>query len=365
MTRRITAFAIAVFMSAGLAHAVDLELAGRFETGVFWDSLTNRGRMHHNDDSAGSNNRGLFRVDMNLISGNLGMRARLEHNLWAGTRPLQLDFAYGYGSLLDDRVLLSIGLLGSSPWSAGGPTIWQRLDRTMGIRTEIMPRAVPGLNFGFVLNDWNGMQYFGEFGIEQRDTLLALLQETVFGVAYTNEHFHGRFSWRLDSDADVDNHMQEGMEMMYRLEARFLGNIVEHLSVWANGWWAGIGAYDPSMQTYRNWLYIEYTPPAFSAELRVGAQFEGVRSHLLTIRPSFYYNILPSLHIGAAVRYVHNFGEEARITSFHTLEFEPEIRFRFGDQSYIALVYGLVHNHNIAGDLSRRHWINLRTTIAF
>ena len=279
----------------------------------------------------------------------------------------------------------------------------KRLDDGVGIRTEIMPMAVPGLSFGFTLNQWDNGGPPWAPGITGEDVgMTELLMETVLGVAYTNDHFHGRFSFRLDSVADsvfclyANEQLLEGMSLMYRLEPRFISNMVPDLRVWLNGWWRGIGAEivnggdetvsvdalmldnTNTMMDFRNWLYIEYAPVNFIAELRLGLQLTGLESHVFTIRPSFFYNVLPFLRIGTAFRYEYNFGAyaggafwggelpphpEAFNPAQHFFAVEPQLRIHFGP-TYFAFVYGFEGRID-NGNLTQRHWINLRTTISF
>ena len=220
----------------------------------------------------------------------------------------------------------------------------------------------PGLNVGFVLNKWDSHVYFPEY-----ETLKDMMQETVFGIAYTNDYFHGRFSYRLDGHADVYNQDQDGMSMMYRLEARVLGMYVPNLSVFANGWWRGIGAIDDHKE-YRNFVYVDYKPEAFSAELRFGLDFTGSKSNLLNAGAGFYCNILPGLSAGGSVTYNYNFGEGKVIENvpFRFLRFEPSIRFSQGGFN-VALVYsyGSEYFQRPFEDpgLRTRQWINLRTVV--
>ena len=370
MGKKTAALTLAVFFAAGFAYAVELEFSGEMKTGLFWENIYeedlgevfNRARMHNNDDAGP--NEGRFRMDMHVAAGNVGARIRFEQTAWVGSPSIRWAWAFAYANLFDNQVRTTIGQLGDSPWSAGGPTIWQELDNQIGIRTEFTPNAVPGLNFGFVLNRWNSMVYFPE-----HETLRDILMETVFGIAYTNRYFHGRFSYRLDGHADVYNHQQEGMEMMYRLEARFIELLVPNLSVFANGWMRGIGAIE-DQQEFRNFLYVDFTPPAFSTELRLGVDINGTRSHLFNAGIGFFYNILPGLSAGASVAYNQNFGEGRvlRNVPFRFLRFEPAIRFNYGNL-YIALVYsyGMEYFNRGGGDplLRTRQWLNLRTVVTF
>ncbi|MCL2127589.1 MAG: hypothetical protein FWH38_04985 [Treponema sp.] len=371
MRKKLTLLAIYALAAAGFAAAQTLEISGEMKTGFYWERLQVEGqdavvetRMHHNDDAGP--NEGRFRLNMHLVKENIGMKVRFQQTAWTATQPNQWDFAFAYGNFIEDQLKVTIGKLGESPWSAGGPDIWQELDNQIGIRTEVMPQIVPGLNIGFVLNGYNNAVYWPE-----KRTLGDMLSETVLGVAYTNDYFHGRFSYRLDGEADVYNMDSEGMELMYRLEERVLRNYIEGFSVWANGWWRGIGTDDRSIILYRNWLYAEYSPPAFTAQLRLGYDI-GYRRQQFNSRIGFYYNILPFLSVGSAFKYNQDFGDERDIKDvpYILLGIEPQIKVTFGPNAYIALVYfydsEYVKEATIVDPLVRqKHRLNLRTVYTF
>ena len=398
MTKKIAVLALVVFAAAGFAHAFDMEIAVEMKTGVFWDDDPTEeslayARIHNNYDAGIG--QGRLRMDWRFWYNNLGAHVRFEQTT-LDRALIWWPIAFAYGNFVDDQLRVSVGRLGPSPWEWGGPLPYTvrsgnirgtspsvpievpsrtwlgehrgQLDDQIGIRVELMPAAVPGLNVGFVLNEWDGpWRHNSDIA-----TLRALLMESVLGVAYTNDHFHGRLGLRLDSETDgevtvIDAQrvvLQEGKDLMYMLDARFLGNIVPWLSTWATGWWSGLGANDDQLHL-RNWLYVEYAPVNFIAELRLGVHFTGLDSHVFTVRPSFYYNILPFFRAGMAVHYELNFGASAVIGEpFQFLAVEPQVKFYFG-KAYLALVYGFENRHDAAGDLRQRHWINLRTTISF
>ena len=402
MIKKVMVLTFVAFVVAGFAHALvdNMEVSTEVKTGIFWDTMSRpEARMHHSDDAGV--NQGRFRLGMHFWYENLGIVVRFQQDTWGGTPPVLWDQAFAYGNFLTDQLRVSIGLLGYSPWSWGGGAprwLWfpgepdgalildsnrLQLDDQVGIRVEVMPAFLPGLNVGFVINDWdNEMRQptlvGGALVEPPAVTLGTLLMETVLGVSYTNDHFHGRFSLRLDSDAYEANvpditpaiREQEGIQLMYRLEMRFLGNIVEGLSVWANGWWSGLGADHDGLTVGRNWLNVEFAPPQFIAGLGLGAKITAIDSHVFTVLPSFHFNILPFLRAGAAFRYEHNFGTDAGIRwePVHFIAVEPQVRIHFG-RTYLAFVYGFENrfDNNGNGDMSRtqRHWINLRTVVSF
>jgi hypothetical protein len=448
VTKRTTAFAsvlIFVFFGAGFIYAdeadpIRMEVATEMKTGLFWDSrgwtdLTARVRIHHNEDAG--TERGRLRLDMRFIYGNLGLRTRFTQDMTQGAGSVIWEYAYAYGSFLDDQMMVTIGRLGESPWEWGASAprwIWvphthelamgihrTRLDDVFGIRIEARPAFVPGLSIGFTLNQWDhgGPPWAPEVSAEDVD-IQNLLEETVFGIAYTNHAFHGRLSLRLDSDVDAaicrfnnNRRVPDGMSLMYRLEPRFISNAVPGLSVWAHGWFSGLGAEgidtdriyrvsgsDPTnpefiewhghrntMLHLRNWLYIDFTQPAFSATLRLGAHLTDMDSHVFLLRPSIFVNLLDNLQVGLTLGYEYNFGElagqaalwpdrlpfenphfEAFNPAIHYIAAEPQVRLSFG-RSYLAFIYGFENRFDDFGgddlEWTQRHWWNLRFVIAF
>ena len=212
-----------------------------------------------------------------------------------------------------------------------------------------------------------------------------ILKETVLGIAYTNDYFHGRLAYRLDGDGDIDYRAQDSqgnpliiednMRLIYRLEERIIRQYLENFSVFANGYWAGIGEdpnmdYQTSSYSFKNWLYINYAPSAFSTRLSLGLDFtKGLQ--LFKGRAQFYYNILPFLSAGAAVYYWQKFGEQAPDDNkpFEKWGIEPQVRVTFNANAYIAFVYNYEQENATEGQIDRvlkdRHWINLRVVYTF
>jgi len=92
---------------AGLVFAQDFTVSGEMKTGYFWeriladgDEVYEEAKMHNNDDAG--DNQGRFRMNTHLFNG------------------------------------------------VGGPDLWTELDAQIGIRTEIMPKVIPGFNIGFM-----------------------------------------------------------------------------------------------------------------------------------------------------------------------------------------------------------------------
>ena len=366
MTKKLLVLAFVVLGAAGILHAQTLDISGEMKTGLYWERITvpgeevwERARMH-NDDDAGVNE-GRFRMNMHLVKDNIGMKVRFQQTTWTTTAPNQWDFAFAYGNFIEDQLRVVIGKLGESPWSAGGPDIWQELDNQIGIRTEIKPHGVPGLDVGFVLNGYNNSIY-----AQKKQTLVDILRETVVGIAYTNDYFHGRFCYRFDGEADTASaDAQDGMELMYRLEERVLWNYVYGLAIWANGWWKGIGTDDKNIVNNQNWLYAQWAPPEFTSQLRLGFQ-TGVQHQEIDTRLSFYYNIFSWLSAGLSGTFRVDFGDsKVKDVPYKNWNVEPQVKVSFGPNAYIALVYSF-ENEPVSPDEDKRtQKLNLRTVYTF
>ena len=385
MAKKLAALVIVAAITAGFMFAQELELSGEMKTGFFWERILEDGEetyeeaMMHNNDDAG-NNQGRFRLNMHLFNkeNNIGMKVRFEQTTWTAAQPNFWAYALAYGNFIDDQLKVTIGKLGESPWGVGGPDIWTELDNLVGIRTEIMPRIVPGLDVGFVLNNYNNTPHNQEKDV---NFLAEMLMETVFGIAYTNDYFHGRWAYRLDGKRDnigssstTDEIIEERMEMVYRLEERYLRTVVDGLSIWANGYWKGLGespnAYILDRVFFlQNFLYVDYSPDAFSSQLRFGLHFNrGLQTFIG--RASFYYNILPILSAGTAFNLRFEFGENsARDNPFVLWGIEPQVRVTFNSNAYIAFVYNYGQQKVSQGQadpaLQERHWLNLRVVYTF
>jgi hypothetical protein len=365
MAKKLIVVMLAVFTTAAVYAQATLEVTGEMKTGLYWEKVEvpgepvwERAKMHNNDDAG--TNEGRFRMNLHLINDNIGMKVRFQQTAWSMTQPNTWEFAYAYGNFVDEQLRVVIGRLGESPWSAGGPDIWQELDNQVGIRTEIKPNILPGLNVGFVLNGWNEANYHTE-----KNTLVDILMETVLGIAYTNDYFHARFSYRLDGESDVYNFESEGTAMMYRLEERVLRNMVEGLSLWANGWWKGIGTNDQDIINYQNWFYAQWAPEQFTSQLRLGYH-TGIRRQEIHTRLSFYYNIFPWLSAGTAGTFRIDFGDSAvKDVPYKLWNVEPQIRATFAPNTYVALVY-LYEVEPLSPERDKQtQKLNLRTVFTF
>jgi len=385
MVKKIVALMSAVVFTAGFVFAQELEVSGEMKTGFFWERIMVDGEeayeeaMMHNNDDAG-NNQGRFRLNFHLLNSesNIGMKVRFEQTSWTASQPNFWAYAFAYGNFIDDQLRVTIGKLGESPWGVGGPDLWNELDNLVGIRTEILPRFVPGLDVGFVLNNYNNTPHNQEADV---NFLKEMLMETVFGIAYTNDYLHARWAYRLDGKRDNVSYstftgeiIEDRMEMVYRLEERFLRTVVDGLSIWANGYWKGLGEsskvdFLDSVFSLQNYLYLDYSPSAFSSQLRFGLT---VNRGLQTFigRASFYYNIFPILSAGTAFNFRQEFGENSvRDNPFVLWGIEPQVRVTFNSNAYIAFVYNYGQQYVTQGQaepvLQERHWINLRVVYTF
>jgi hypothetical protein len=386
MAKKWATLALCAFILANFVSAQELEISGEMKTGFFWEKVDVNGKeqsqeakMFNNDDAG--QNEGRFRLNLHLHKENdMGMKVRFEQTKWGPSEPNMFAYAMGYGNFIDEQLRVTIGKLGESPWGAGGPDLWDELDNQVGIRFEVMPAVVPGLDVGLVLNAYNVATYNKE-NVDNK--LVDILKETVFGVAYTNDYFHGRLAYRLDGDVDVDAHstynpggfIEDHMAMIYRFEERIIRQYLEGFSIWANGYWKGIGE-DPDMDyresviSFQNWLYIDYSPEAFSSQLRFGYNF-GKDAQLYKIRAQFYYNILPFLSAGTAAYYWKDAGKNAVYGDkpFFLWGVEPQVRVTFNPNAYIAFVYSFEQKYATEGlateVIQNRQWINLRVVFTF
>ncbi|MCL2193238.1 MAG: hypothetical protein FWB78_07570 [Treponema sp.] len=347
---------------SALAQEWDISISGEAKTGILWERVENRlGRDDssedtvriHSTDDAGSGD-GRFRINLSATapSGNVGFNARLnwEHFNNEPVRGPHWDHAYGWGYAFDRQFRLSLGRLGGSPWGTGGPEMWQELEITPtgGMRFEFMPSFVPGyLNFGFVLNWIDG---YADAGLDRDPTLLDLLLETVIGVSYRNDWFMARVAYRLDSELDEGaarlglDIEREGTRMIYRVEEYVIRRFIPDLSVWALGEFWGIGSDAPEVLfRTRNWFFIQYAPPSFTADLRLGLDATGSR-YVFHVRAGFEYNFdVAGIRIVPRIRflYANDFGEAQIVpdSSFSHIGIHPSIRVDLTPHMHIALAY--------------------------
>jgi hypothetical protein len=362
-----------------------LKLSGEAKSGVYWEQTQQEGTDPKanvtlmNKDDAGSG-RGRFRMNMDYDNGNnFGFRARVNWETWSDTQPAW-PYAFGYGNFFDNQMSLSVGKLGASPWGTGGPEMWKELEAASGggMRVEWKPAFIEGLNAGFVLSYFNSDRDQG-WDMNKPLSLLNILRESVLGVSYTHDLFHVRFAYRFDDefDATQENKNRGGMgedELLFRIEERVLKNYLPGLQVWAMGYWFGVTSEYDEMKLFQNWLFVQYAPEQFTAQVRFGYDYIQSRSDFY-VKPSFYWNLFNKLiSAGASFTYCQDFGDGKiyKDSGYRYLEFEPKIQINFAS-SYIAFAYNFKREYVNpypelpAGKepLKQTQWMNLRFCINF
>jgi hypothetical protein len=362
-----TAF-VALTLAAG---AQEFKISGLVKTGFFWEETQREGkdaerkvRVHNNDDAG--DQKGRFRLDMQYDLENIGIKTRVQWDDFANRYP-NWNYAYGYSRFLDDQIVISLGLLGDSPWGSAGPELWKELETSMGVRTEIKPKVVPGLNMGFVLNDFN---HGGDSGYDAEDcTFVEILKESVFAVRYDHDYFAGRFAYRLDSVIDHNSSYgpgHDGDELLYRLEERVIQKHLEGFQIWINGEYKGINTDIDDIKEFKNWLYFQYAPEKFTAQLRVGFDMVYNRS-ILHIKPNFYYHFFDGfLTAGTAFTFAQDFAgqEDFKMyagSPYLYWEIEPKIEVRIGNFiTTLAYSYRDEYAYHVDPPKEKKQWLNLR-----
>jgi len=258
--------------------------------------------------------------------------------------------------------------------------MWKELEAASGggMRVEWKPAFVPGLNTGFVLSYFNADRDQG-WDANKPLSLLNILRESVIGVSYTHDLFLIRLAYRFDDefDATQENKNRGGMgedELVYRLEERVLKNYLPGLQIWALGYWFGVTSEYPEMKLFQNWLFIQYEPDQFTAQIRVGLDYIESRSDFY-VKPSFYWNFFDKLlSVGASFQYCQDSGDGKIYegSAYRYIEFEPRIQINF-TSSYVAFAYNFrqEYMHPWAGlkpgsePLMQTQWMNLRFCIYF
>jgi hypothetical protein len=277
-----------------------------------------------------------------------------------------------YGNFFDDQLTTSVGKMGESPWASGGPEMWKELETTIGMRTEYKPRFIPGLNIGFVLNDFNNQRDQG-WPEKKPYTLAEILKESVIGVAYVHDYFLARFAFRFDSDADSMTGNPGGhgeQEYVFRVEERIIANYLPGFQIWAIGHGVGLTApKEHNALLLRNWLFAQYDPELFTAQIRLG--YDSITDRgILHFRPSFYWKFFNNLlNVGVMFYYGQDFGEGKVYAGspFLYLQIEPKIQVNFGNSgNYIAFAYNFGREYIGPYEgwdgvpLKQTQWMNLR-----
>jgi len=376
-------------MCAALVFAGEFTVSGEVKTGLYWEKTQDEGKepeerlLFHSKDDAGvsddlKSHHGRIRLNMEYFNEkNIGFKLRLDWLNWNNmAKAPEWPYAFGYGNFFNDQLTVSIGKLGASPWGTGGPEMWKELETAVfgGMRIEYKPSYVPGLNAGFVLSSWNGAQDQG-WANDKPLTLLEILRETVLGVSYTNEWGHARIAYRFDGEYDrVSGNgasvSDEEAEIAYRVEEHILKNYLPGFQVWALGYLMGVGAKeDKSIINIQNWLFAQYNPDLFTAQIRFGLDVIENRT-ILHIKPSFHWKFFDNLlNVGASFWFGQDFGEGKMYPNspYLYMELEPKIQVNFSSNAYVAFVYNFRNEYAYHTDPPKRQtqWMNLRFGIFF
>jgi hypothetical protein len=387
MKKIVTLLFITAFLP-GFAFAQGLTLDGEVKTGVFWQQIEDsrtppkiKFGMHSQDGDSGDYE-GRFRLNMDYLNEALalGFKLRIQWQSWKKSDggyaiPDAWPYAFGYGNFFNNQLTMSIGRLGSSPWSTGGPEMWKELEslgQTGGVRFEWKPAFIPEkygkLNIGFVLN---GPEGYTDGGMPHDPTIIDFLMESVIGVSYIHDYFLFRFAYRLDSEQDIRNRGtsgKEGDDIIYRVEERIVQKYLPDFQVWALGYIQGVGADDPSFIEYKNWLFVQYAPQTYTAQLRFGYDGSADRG-VLYVKPSFYYKFFDGLlEVGALFGIGWDFGVKKNTNSpYSFIEAEPKLQVNFAPGAYMAFVYNykLEYEYSTPPPMKQTQWMNLRFGIYF
>ena len=387
--KKIVILLLAITLSASAAFAEGLTLSGEVKTGVYWERKEIRDelnpevnpvetkiRMHSQNDDAG-NYEGRFRLNMDYINAanTLGYKARIQWEDWTNEKqiPEVWPYAFGYGNFFENQLTMSIGKLGGSPWGTGGPEMWKELEATRsgGVRFEFKPafdEAYGKLNIGFVLN---GPDSYTDAGLTRDPIILDLLKESVIGVSYTHDYFMIRGAYRLDSELDMrlrGSEGKEGDDVVYRVEERAIQKSLPGFQIWALGFIQGVGSSKPDFVEYKNWLFIQYAPKSFTAQLRFGYEGSADRS-VAFVKPNFYFKFFDGLiETGALFGIAQDYGIKIYPDSpYSYIEVEPKLQINFAPGAYTAFVYNykLEYAYRTDPPYKQTQWMNLRFGIYF
>ena len=401
MKKILTGFLLSI-MAAGSALALDLELSGEIKTGFYAEQQERNGetiyrtKIFNNDEDPNNGEKAgnRIRVGLGLQQDNFGLRIRLYQEDFRrkteandpNIKRIVADYAYAYGSIFDNQLKISAGLLGESPWGSGGPELVKEVETgaggspIMGIRFEFKPTFLPflqGLNIGFVLDRDNdeqateGMEEFGD-----------IFQESILGIAWEHEYFAFRFDREVYSPAAIIF----GTQFVYRVEERALGKLLPGMQIWANGFCKGIGAKEGPQggrpdSFIQNWLYIAYDPEYFSTGLNVGYNVDLYGSaeqedwfkdskQKWELRPYFYYkflNNLLSVGIMGGMEIGVNGGKSLDDAFYNFWFLEPQVKLNIGSNCYVGLVYRYTSGefNSMRVKDQETHWFNIRLYYKF
>ncbi|GBU27551.1 hypothetical protein R84B8_01085 [Treponema sp. R8-4-B8] len=421
---------IAALTAVGSLFAQETIYSGEIKTGFYIQQETigeqepvATGGMTNNDGDSGTG-QGRLRLDFHFSYQNLGVRLRFQiepNSTNLGPYYPAWSFVYAYGNLFNDQFKISMGLLGESPWGTGGPRFrgepesreyieynelsgdpYNASEGLMGIRFELKPSFIPGLNIGFVLNQPDRTQL-----PTVTQTFGDVLEESVVGAAYENQYFAVRAGYRFDSKVDVyaDSKINEGGRLTYRLEEKVLRTVVDDMRVWLNGYYYGIGGELQNIdrmdeagniirkkmgggEYFINWLYWLWDTDNFIAQFDAGFGIYKSYNNMeirpterdeyqsLEVRPAFYYKFFNSLlQAGLALGVGMEFGagKTYKSSPYQYISVEPQIRLNIAGGGYIAAVYNFTDKYawfdeskmERRGEKSVKHSVNIRAVYAF
>jgi hypothetical protein len=380
--RTIAVLSMTALCAVVFAQEQQIIVNGYGKSGILWNKTEQQGMDNTKEDvSLGSKDdagggQGRFRLDIDYLHGDMGIKTRIQWDNWGSTAP-GWSYAFAFGNFFNDQLTVSVGKLGSSPWGTGGPEMWKELEENIGggMRTEIKPAIIPGLNAGFILNWFNKANDQG-WPADKPLTLVEILRESVLGVSYSHDLFLVRFAYRFDGEYDrvpgntgVKSDGEDSL--LYRVEEKVLKNYIPGLQVWALGFFEGLYVEDKAFQLLQNWLFAQYDPENFTAQVRFGYETGDKRS-ILHLRPSFYYKFFDNLlNVGASFWFGQDFGENKVYpgSPYSFIELEPKVQINFAS-SYIAFAYNwrrAYDNPNQfpagAEPIRQTQWMNLRFCI--
>jgi len=436
--KRAVFLLIAAF-TVGVLYAQETIYSGEIKTGFYIqqekvgdNDPVATGGMTNNDGDSGTG-QGRLRLDFHFTYQSLGVRLRFQiepNSTNLGPYYPEWSFAYAYGNLFNDQFKISMGLLGDSPWGTGGPRLrsdpesreyteynelsgdpYNVSEGLMGIRFEIKPGFIPGLNLGFVLNQPDRTQLPT---VEQ--TFGDVLQESVVGIAYEHEYFAIRAGYRLDSKVDTyafgePQPINEGSRLTYRFEEKVLRTYVDDMRIWLNGYYYGIGAEKQDIvkideggnkiikkmsggEYIINWLYWLWDTDNFIAQFDTGfgiykayynaelKPFQRQEYQSLEFRPAFYYKFFDNLlqiGLGLGLGMEFGAGKTYKSSQYQYISIEPQIRLNISGSGYIAAVYSYTDRYSWwdkdtmpslpadikEGDKSVKHSVNIRAVYVF
>jgi len=383
---RNTFFLVMAFLALGQVYALDFQVNGEFKTGIFFlhrdiMGVTRENARIHNNDGDSGRSEGRLRFGMDLLSETFGMKVRLfvDENK-AADNMIKTDYAYGFANLLNNQITISAGLLGNSPWGSGGPELSRELETgggnpILGIRTELKPGFIPGLNLGFVLNRDNDTPPIG-IVIEQFGDIIF---DSVVGIAYENKYFNFRFAYRFDRKIDSPAANTSGEQFVYRVEEHVLGLLLPGMSISANGFCIGIGKVisdsgQGGVEAYmQNWLYMDYDHDLFRTGVDVGYRDTLVfNGQFIEVRPYFYLKLFNLMSVGVkgGMEFGFNTGDYFPDGTAYNFWFvEPQVQLNLINNFNVSLVYrytaGVYGSEISYVEDQQTHWFNLRFVFTF